>query len=1187
MNAQDDFEPQNSKTSSVEIERRLAHEEVCIRFEKGWTEDSLDQLPRLLDRVAQAQKSDLAYELFAIDLEIRQSRACEIQIRDYLDRVPGFSNEVSRAFEWSAAQCDESTQRQNSKLPEKIGDYRIVKQIGQGGAGVVYEAIQESLDRRVAIKMLTSPGVSSQLARFQMEARLVARLHHTNVIPVYGSGVHEGKPYFAMQLIEGQSLEQIIGIAQKEREAVGFPTEVHSAAKKFTIGFENQKRVATIGLEAAQAIGHAHEIGILHRDIKPANLMMDQDGKIWVGDFGVARLRDHDSGNTMVGTVVGTLRYLPSEAFSGKWNEQSDIYSLGVTLYELLALTPAFSRENHRQLVSEISQGRNVRPLRQIDGSVSKDLETIISKAMSFEPKQRFASATEFADELQRYLDGEPIKSRPISATERLWRWAKRKPSLAALLALTFAVAFIGLPIAMWLWLRASAALDVAEVSRREALASRYSNGALLVQNYIESGQVLEANRALQDLDSFRNEMVADQAVSENPWEIEYLNRSRDTSKFTLRGDPNLDVWHVAMDPQESRVATVHNLYPKEGGVFVGEVNIWNLQTGEKKLTLQDHGSRVYGCDFSSDGKLLATIGMKQLMELKINASSFQQSVKRGTLCIWDTTTGEQLRKIELEGEFDANLLRTYGVPILPCVKFSQDDSRIITSPGVIEVFDANTFESKWKCEGRHANELFEGEILVYSGRDIVGRDLETGQEIQKIEHQYSNYGPFSFSADRRKMVCRAKNEIQVWDSTESLKKHRDVNLPGAYWAIVSPDGSQLVYGTRGGALKIRSMNATTTDKSKLLGHQSTVTSGVFNRDGTTLVTTSRDKTARVWDLGQSKLTSSTFQTHDRVAAIGFLDKDNSVLFVARNSNLKKQKINAGTGDWAGEDGTRRNINTTYMAHWPRNDFSFSKSAKLLAAPDAEHERPDDVLGFAKHGRVNVWSTSGWAQRHTIETNLEEIHATTWSPCEQFLFVSGKSSSCVEVQAYFVNEEHTELVNTFSIDGQSKVTSLVFDKDFLAVGLENQAKIFGVERSGTGRNCKFSIDSHLVLEGCKNVASIDFSPDGKRMAVADFDNSKLCVFDVATGNRVYEQPGPRAFCCVKFSPCGTRLALSGFDGIVHFCDAEFGNRLLTLASSESLPGTNSINSKVLFSKDGKQIATNNWLGDISVWRSSD
>ena len=140
---------------------------------------------------------------------------------------------------------------------------------------------------------------------------------------------------------------------------------------------DSQKRVAQIGVEVAQAIAHAHKNEILHRDIKPGNLLMDPSGKTWIGDFGVARLRDHVTQATLAGGVVGTMRYLPSEAFSGKWNEQSDVYSLGATLYELLAMQPAFPETDHRQLVRQITQGQPAVPLHQFDASISKDLETV------------------------------------------------------------------------------------------------------------------------------------------------------------------------------------------------------------------------------------------------------------------------------------------------------------------------------------------------------------------------------------------------------------------------------------------------------------------------------------------------------------------------------------------------------------------------------------------------------------------------------------------------------------------------------------------------------------------------------------------------------------------------------------------------------------------------------------------
>ena len=1165
---------QEREEASLRIQSGLDHEEVCTHFETSWNSEAVDRIPDLVEHEDETQRSRLVCELVAIDVEMRMAQGKQVQQDYYLDRLPGFHAEVSDAFELLASQDDAEADQETSRMPAKVGDYRIIKRIGRGGSAVVYEAIQESLDRRVAIKMLNNPDVTSQLARFELESKLVARLHHTNIIEVYGSGIHEGTPYYAMQLVEGKTLREIIRetcLAQQSSTANSANGNVDGAPGHL-VGIPNQKLVATIGLQVARAIDHAHQTGILHRDIKPANLLMDENGETWVGDFGIARLLNHDSPQTIAGCVVGTIRYLPPEAFSGNWHVQSDIYSLGTTLYELLALTPAFPAHEHGHLVSQITQGDQVKPLRQIDGSISGDLETIVAKAMSFEPQRRFSSAGEFADELQRYLRNEPIVSRQIPAAERIWRWAKRKPSVAALVALTFAVAFIGLPIAIWLWLRASQALNVAERQRAQAKAARYSNGVLLAQSYLQDSRMSDVERTLNELES--NNLVGEaRSGTDSPWEIGYLKQACDTATLTLQGDPELGVWHIALSPDEKQLATVHNGETQTHQS--GEVVLWNLDTWEKERTLRDHGSRVFGCAYSSDGKRLATIGMNY-------PPTDPDSEKRGTLCVWDTSTGERTHQINLSGTYDELMLGFYGPPIFPGVVFSKDDAHLVTWPGPIEVFDAQSLKPKWKVAGRHAAQLPSGHLIVYEGNEVELHEIHTGKSLEKVGSQWGNYGPFSF--DGQKMICRTSNGVRIWDSTESLANSQNMMWPDVSWAGVVPDKSRIVYGGGNGELIFSSFEPSPIDDSDVLvGHRSRVTSGAFFRDGSRLITGSVDGTSKVWDLASGSAFNTALR-HDRIVAFGFDENSEGVLFAARNHDSIHRAYNAGAGKTSDAEPTTQKIECTYMAHWPRSDFSFAPTGKYLAAPAAERSRPDNIRGFAKHGRVNVWSTSEWDLLHTIDSQLEEIHATEWSPCEHLLFVAGQKDKRLQVLTYMIDEEATLLHEASKFGEASQITSLAFNGEHLAVGLQTEAQVWTVSHQGEGQTSQFNMSRVASFDGFENVVAVDFSPDGKLLATADLGDNNLRIFDIEASELRYQRPGPRSFCSVRFSPCGSRLALSGYDGVVHFCDTEYGNLILALSSTASEAGTVSINSKVIFSADGSKIATNNWLGEIAVWQ---
>ena len=335
-----------------------------------------------------------------------------------------------------------------------IDGFRIIREIGRGGMGVVYEAEEERLSRRVALKVLPPSLLtqSKQIQRFEREARAAARLHHTNIVPVFGVGEERGYHYYFMQFIEGKSLATILREqrhASENRLAVSRRRRPSRAADT-TIG--GYRRVAQIGLQIAEALDHAHRQGILHRDIKPSNLIQDEQGVVWVADFGLAKTPDGDE-LTSAGELLGTIRYMAPERFRGHCDERSDVYGLGITLYELAARRPAYDAVDRYELLSEIRQ-RDPVPLRNCARGIPRDLETIIHKAIDRDPARRYSTALELAEDLRCCLDGRPIQARPPSPAERVVRWCKRNRWASAfLLALGLGVIASG-----WQAIRATSA---------------------------------------------------------------------------------------------------------------------------------------------------------------------------------------------------------------------------------------------------------------------------------------------------------------------------------------------------------------------------------------------------------------------------------------------------------------------------------------------------------------------------------------------------------------------------------------------------------------------------------------------------------------------------------------------------------------------------------------------------------
>ena len=368
-----------------------------------------------------------------------------------------------------------------TKTLEKVGDYRILRKLGRGGMGIVYEAEQVSLGRRVALKVLPAVAAldAKRLQRFHREARAAARLHHTNIVPVFEVGEAEGIHYFTMQYLPGHGLDKVIaelgrlrepdgGLAGADtRRALGelsvtdvalslladpsskgpantaATVESHAAAEghqEVSAVASDPPRtparsrhywhnVARMGLQVAEALGYAHGQGMIHRDVKPSNLLLDVHGTVWLTDFGVAK-QDGQEDLTESGDVVGTLRYMAPEATRGNADVRSDVYSLGLTLFELVGLVPARSGSNREWLFQQVRQGA-VPVLRKFCPQAPPDLETIIQKAVAPEPERRYQTADEMAADLGRFMHDEPIHARRVTVVERLARWCRRNPAIS------------------------------------------------------------------------------------------------------------------------------------------------------------------------------------------------------------------------------------------------------------------------------------------------------------------------------------------------------------------------------------------------------------------------------------------------------------------------------------------------------------------------------------------------------------------------------------------------------------------------------------------------------------------------------------------------------------------------------------------------------------------------------------
>jgi serine/threonine protein kinase/WD40 repeat protein len=441
--------------------------------------------------------------------------------------------------------------------------------------GVVYEAEQESLGRHVALKVLPRQALlkGTYLERFRREAKAAARLHHTNIVPVFGVGECDGTHYYVMQFIRGEGLDTVLRDLRRLRAAPGGPTVpatpadasvahslltgrfaappapppeeppapavpsatptaegAHGSSTLSADGpdWHYYRGIARVGLQVADALAYAHRQGVLHRDIKPSNLLLDQEGMVWVTDFGLAKAEGADD-LTQTGDLVGTLRFMAPERFDGRSLPQSDVYALGTTLYELLTLRPAFDDTNRGRLINKVLHEPPTPP-RRLDPRVPRDLETIVLKCLAKEPAERYATAEVLAEDLRRFLADRPIKARRTPWHERTWRWCRRNPAMGCLLAavavLLSVVAVLSTVAALQLrsqLQRAESAEHAEKEAKQEALAKlwdSYLSQARASRTTRRPGQRFATLRAIQEamnlplpegrsLDELRTEAIA------------------------------------------------------------------------------------------------------------------------------------------------------------------------------------------------------------------------------------------------------------------------------------------------------------------------------------------------------------------------------------------------------------------------------------------------------------------------------------------------------------------------------------------------------------------------------------------------------------------------------------------------------------------------------------------------------
>ncbi len=1209
------------------------------------------------------------FNLLADEFADRHRRGERPPVTEYTDKYPELADQIRELFpalvaieelgagSGPAAGPDAPRPETAGPIPERLGDYRILREIARGGMGIVYEAVQESLGRHVALKVLPQFRTRdpSLLERFQREARAAAMLHHTNIVPVFGVGVHNGVHHYAMQFIQGQSLDAVLrevkrmrglttaepspssvsvdepGIAasvaielvsgrfagQSEapaetvsvtgsrppppgKDSATIPREagpgpISSASSILgQSGYAYYRSVARIGVQTAEALAYAHHQKVLHRDIKPSNLLLDLQGTVWVTDFGLAKAEGTDA-LTQTGDIVGTVRYMAPERFRGQVDARSDVHALGLTLYEMLTLEPAFAADQRSVLIDKILHEEPSKP-RQIDPRIPSDLETITLKAIAKDPTDRYRTASELAEDLRRYLTDRPILARRITPAERAWRWARRNKLVASLMALLAVVIFGGFAGMAVLWARAarlamteSQARDLAQEQTRiaQAQAKIASNRAeeLRRHDYISRVNLayreLLANNVRQSL-----ELLDGCPEDLRSWEWSYVSRQCHLELRTFRA-PGPAINAVAFSPDGRRLAFASgSSFDRPGGS--GDLVVLDVATGQEIFAHRGHPGGIRAVAFSPVGQRLAsghaatltvcdaTTGRERwhktepggvtLLSLAYSPDGRRMMAGYGDADkwgvgyagyakLWDATTGDVL--------IDRFPGRRGGVF---SVAFSPDGAQVAmaTSTGPLEVWDLASCTQVHTMR-EHDTYVWavafspDGRYLASGGHDSSIRlwDRTTGAQIRTYAGRPGITG-LAFSPDGQWIVS-AGDACRLWSVDTGLEL-AIFHGPSQRVAF-SPDGSQIASGSDD---QVKLWFATPNLQLTVGGHGAHVKCIAFSPDGK-LVASAAQNNHPLWDptTGEELL---SFSTEGGLGALAFSPDGRRLASAALNPEVTVRDATSG----------RKILTLMGTPHDViRSSVAFSPDGQTLAVADNDesltiwdvitgrrlhtlrgHTAPVWGVAFSPDGQtvasasddqtVRVWSASTGQELLTLKGHAASVRSVAFSPDGRQLASVGGSS---------LNSQYPGGDGDGKTSGQKLATAGASWHPF------GEVKVWD---PSTGREL-YQLRGHTDM-----VNSVAFSPDGRRLTTGSEDGT-IKLWDTATGDEVFTLRGHDRVICVAFSPDGRRIVSGSSDKTAKVWDLD-ASRAEVLSRREALAQVASGESSLLAGRWGEAAA---------------
>ncbi|MDA0751096.1 MAG: protein kinase [Verrucomicrobia bacterium] len=743
-----------------------------------------------------------------------------------------------------------------------VGDYDLLEVIARGGMGVVYRARQMSLNRVVALKMILSGRLATEneVTRFRAEAEAAAHLRHPNIVAVFDVGETDGRHFYSMEFVEGDHLE----------------TRMQQGALPM-------KQAVSYMIKIARAVHFAHQRGVVHRDLKPQNILLDEHDQPRITDFGLAKRMDLDADLTLTGTVFGSPAYMAPEQAQGKQDTVgplTDVYALGAILFRMIAGRPPFQASTPLETMKAVAES-NPPSLITIRQDAPADLETICLKCLEKNPAQRYGSAQDLAEELERWMSNKPILARPSTAKERFQKWVNRNPLLVSMSSLVLLVGFIAFLVVGWQLQQTRSALAkaeqliVAEATARAAVMEPYlilpHDGPVAAVSFSNNGeQILSASHDhsarlwnAQSGDVVRvfegHEGVVGKAMF-SPDEHQILTVSFDshfqyphlspnnelfvTTRIPRFGDRSVRVWDKATGAQISVLDHANQVvdadFSPDGLQIVTaswdhQGRVWDVLSGKETSTLKYHQAALLSARFSPDGRQVITTPSGNDYQITIHpggGGGSTSSVHEAFIgSLWDVESGELVESIDNCAR-DGFLIGGYRSS-RSVAEFSADGQWIILSGGN----PSNLM--LWNVSKQRIEHLLKGHET-----ELVGARFNTDST------QVISYG--------------ADKTARIWDvatgrQTALLSAHKDTVL----WAEFNKSGSLVVTASGDGTARVWDAS-TGVGISVLKGHQDKVYQARFSPDGLRVVTASEDGTARLWDAATMMHLSKVFRGHER-----------------------------------------------------------------------------------------------------------------------------------------------------------------------------------------------------------------------------------------------------------------------------------------------------------------------------------